>query len=99
MNESIRKTGKDLKIGDICYAVSDDGSISKEEITNIQNGDKTELILEFHTRVKGSTYLNSETSTYGMYACIVCFSKEKVKELLEKRIEDIKKNIEKLEIL
>ena len=99
MKESIRKTGKDLKIGDICYAVSCDGSVSKEEITDIQNGDKTELILEFRTKVKGSTSINSETSTYGMYSCTVCFSKEKAKELLEKKIEYIKKNIEKLELL
>lgn len=99
MVENKRKYGKDLKIGDICYAISDDGGISKEEITNIQNGDNSKLILEFHTRVKGLTYLHDETSTYGMYSCIVCFSKEKVKELLGKQIEYIKKNIEKLEVI
>lgn len=95
----MRKIGNDLKVGDTCYSVESNGNISKEKITSIKKYDSGDITMEFNGRVFGASNINSETSSYGGYACIVCFSKEKAKEILEKKIEDIQNNIVKLDTL
>ena len=94
--EICKKLAKDLKIGDVCYVVDADSTVSFKKVSNIKSTENGDIYIEYENGIKGFAFPKGQYSTYGMYASKVFFSKETAMECLEKRIEHIFKQMDRI---
>lgn len=90
------KKVKDLKIGDICYLVSDEGRTENVKVTDIKEITYGRIEIEYDNCVKSFAYGFSYYTQFGLYNKVVFLTKEDAIQYLEDKIKDIDREIEKL---
>lgn len=94
------KIGRELKAGDICYAVGPDGKVDEVKVKEIEGTNvKHELHIIFDNKCHGHCYESWNYSNMGMFDCTVYFDIESVKLALEKKSNFIMKEYVRMDEL